>query len=188
VADWYDRYELLIADTSVLFRFFQAGADVTRTLMSAIGHRIHIVEWVDQEIECYRNDARFADGIAAFRQAQVNSPLEPQLDVTRQVRRVVDMQRKYGMGTADMGEYETVLLAEHHAAAGVDYLILMGDGGGRNMARQHNLPHVSSYQFVVELVHRSVLTRGQGVAVANSIARGGVDEARFDADVAAEAS
>lgn len=184
MADWYDEYELLIADSSVLFRFFESGAGVTTALMTAIGHRIHLVEIVDQEIERYRNDPQFADGIAAFRAAQVNDPLEPRLEVTRQVQRIVEMQRKLGMGTADLGEYETVLMADHEWDEGTYYLILMGDGDGRGMASQRELPYVTSYSFVVELVARGILTREQGVAVARTIVPGELDEARFDADVA----
>jgi hypothetical protein len=187
VADWYDEYELLIADSSVLFRFFESGADVTTALITAIGHRIHLVEIVDQEIERYRNDPQFADGIAAFRAAQVNVPLEPRLEVTRQVQRIVEMQRKLGMGTADLGEYETVLMADHEWDEGPYYLILMGDGDGRGMAAQRDLPCVTSYSIVVELVARGILTREQGVAVARTIVRGELDEARFDADVATNA-
>jgi hypothetical protein len=184
MASWYDDYELLIADSSVLFRFFEAGAAITTALISAIGHRIHIVESVDAEIGRYRNDPTFAAGIEAFLAAQVNEPLEPQLAVTREVKKMLDLQRKYGMGTIDIGEYETVLTAECEWDAGTYYLILMGDGDGRKMARQRDLPHVSSYMFVVELVARSVLTREQGMVVARTIARAYFDEAHFDADIA----
>jgi hypothetical protein len=184
MADWYDDYELLIADSSVLFRFFEAGAAITTALMSAIGNRIYIVESVDAEIKRYRNDPTFAAGIEAFFAAQVNEPLEPRLAVTREVKKMLDLQRKYSMGTADIGEYETVLTADAEWDAGTYYLILMGDGEGRNMARQRDLPHVSSYMFVVELVARGVLNREQGMVVAGTIAGAHFDEARFDADVA----
>jgi hypothetical protein len=184
MADWYDEYDLLLADSSVMFRFFEAGAAVTTALMSAIGHRIHIVESVDAEIKRYRNDPTFAAGIEAFFAAQVNEPLEPRLEVTRQLKKVLDLQRRHGMGTADIGEYETVLMADHEGAAGTDYLILMGDGEGRKMARQRDLPHVSSYMFGVELVARKVLARDQGIIVARAIAGANFDEARFDAEVA----
>lgn len=183
MADWYDEYELLIADSSVLFRFFEAGALVTTALMSAIGHRIHIVESVDAEIKRYRNDQAFAAGIEAFLAARVNQPLEPRLEVTRDVKKVLDLQRRHGMGTADIGEYETVLTADYEWGAGAYYLILMGDGEGRKMARQRDLPHVSSYEFVVELVARGVLTPDQGVLVARAIAGPNFDDARFHTDV-----
>jgi hypothetical protein len=183
MADWYEEYELLIADSSVLFRFFEAGAEATTALMAAIGHRIHIVESVDGEIHRYRNDPAMAAGIAAFRAAQVNQPLEPRLKVTHEVQKMLELQRKYGLGDADIGEYETVLMAEHEWDAGTYYLILMGDGEGRKMAKQRELPHVSSYWFVVELAARGVLARGQCILVARSIVGCNFDEVQFDADV-----
>jgi hypothetical protein len=188
MADWYHEYELLIADSSVLFRFFEAGAAITTALMSAIGHRIQIVESVDAEIKRYRNDPTFAAGIEAFLLGQVNQPLEPRLEVTRDVKKVLDLQRRHGMGTADIGEYETVLMADCEWDAGTYYLILMGDSEGRKMARQRDLPHVSSYEFVVELVAREVLTQDQGVLVARAIAGSNFDGPRFDADVADQSS
>jgi hypothetical protein len=184
LADWYDDYELLIADSSVLFRFFAAGAEMSTAMMTGVGARLHIVESVDGEINDHRNDAEFADGIAAFRAAQVNAPVEPSLAVTRNVKKIRDLNRRHGLGGLDIGEYETVLAAEAAREEGTDYLILMGDNDGRKMANQRELPNITSYEFVVELVGRGVLTRDQGAAVVQATLGARYDEARYEDDLA----
>jgi hypothetical protein len=184
LAGWYDEYELLIADSSVLFRCFSAGADVTTAMMEGVGERLHIVESVDGEIHDHRSDAEFADGIEAFREAQVHAPVEPSLEVTRSVQKIRDLNRRLGLGGLDIGEYETVLVAEAGREDGIDYLILMGDSDGRKLANQRDLPNVTSYEFVVELVGRGVLTRDQGARVVERIFGAGYDPERYDADLA----
>ena len=184
MAGWYVDYQLLIADSSVLFRCFSAGADVTTAMMNGVGARLHIVESVDGEIHDHRNDAEFADGIAAFREAQVHAPVEPSLEVTRSVQKIRDLNRRLGLGGLDIGEYETVLVAESAREEGTEYLILMGDSDGRKLANQRDLPNITSYEFVVELVGRGVLTRDQGACVVERIFGARYDEARYDADLA----
>jgi hypothetical protein len=183
LAAWYVDYELFIADSSVLFRCFSAGADVTRAMMDGVGERLHIVESVDGEIHDHRNDAEFADGIAAFRDAQIHAPVEPSLEVTRSVQKIRDLNRRLGLGGLDIGEYETVLVAESAREDGTDYMILMGDSDGRKMADQRDLPSITSYEFVVELVGRGVLTRDQGARVVERIFGDRYDDVRYNADL-----
>jgi hypothetical protein len=87
------------------------------------------------------------------------------------------------LGGLDIGEYETVLVAEAAREDGIDYLILMGDSDGRKLANQRDLPNITSYDFVVELVARGVLTRDQGARVVERIFGDRYDPERYDADI-----
>jgi hypothetical protein len=164
-----DDYHLLISDSSVLFRFFQAGASCTEKMMDFCAARLHIVDSVAEEIHDHRNDPDKSDGIAAFEAKRVNEPLESPLSVANKVQQARDLNRKYGLGAADIGEMETVFYADWAWEQGGEYLILMGDREGQRLAADHDLEHLDSHSFAMELVCRQVLTVEEGELVASKI-------------------
>lgn len=118
----FDDYDLLISDSSVLFRFFEAGATCTEKMMASCGDRLFVVDSVSEEIHDHRNDPDKKAGIEAFYAKQVNEPLESPLPVTIQVQKARDLNRKYALGGEDIGELETVFYADWAWDAGDEYL------------------------------------------------------------------
>jgi hypothetical protein len=182
-ASLLDEYDLLISDSSVLFRFFQAGATCTEKMMDFCGVRLHIVDSVAEEIHDHRNDADKSDGIAVFESKRVNEPLESPLSVANKVQQARDLNRKYGLGGADIGEMETVFYADWAWEEGEEYLVLMGDREGQRLAADHELEHLDSHGFVMELVCRQVLTVEEGELVASKIFGAAFDQAIFNTNL-----
>lgn len=178
-----DDYELLISDSSVLFRFFEAGAVCTEKMMDFCGARLYVVDSVDEEIRAHRDDADKRDGIAAFDANLVNEPLESPLSVTIKVQQARDLNRKYGLGDADIGEIETVFYADWAWDDGNEYLLLMGDRQGQSLANDRGLEYLDSNAFVIELVCRTVLTVEEGALVSSKIFGEAFDRGIYDREL-----
>jgi hypothetical protein len=180
-----DEYEFLISDSSVLFRFFEAGAVCTEKMMDFCGARLYVVDSVDEEIGDHRDDADKRDGIAAFEAKRVNEPLESPLSVTIKVQQARDLNRKYGLGEADIGEIETVFYADWAWDEGHEYLLLMGDRQGQRLAEDRELEYLDSNAFVIELVCRRILTVEEGALVSSKIFGAAFDRAIYDGQLQA---
>jgi len=183
VSPLLDEYDLLLADSSVLFVFFQAGRVCTEKLLAYCGARLFIVDSVSEEINDHRSDDDKRDGIAAFEASGRNEPLESPLKVVNQVQRARDFNRKYGMGGADIGEMETVFYADWAWDEGHQYLILVGDAGGQHLADDNNLGFLDSHRFLMELICCGALNVEEGELVASKIFGDNFDPNLFRRDV-----
>jgi hypothetical protein len=161
------RSRLLLADSSVLFRFFAAGTNVVEALMDAVGDRIFIVFDVKVEIDRHAGDAEFREGIRQFLESLENEPIVLPDEVREQVRRVLEVTRKYGHRNEDLGETATVLYARSRVRAGEDWLVLVGDRFGISLAEcgEPIVPYMNTTDVVVELARQGALSQDQAEAV-----------------------
>ncbi len=165
-----DRWDVLIADSSTLFRFFEAGEECTRKFMKHCGGRLYVVHDVAEEIIRYRDNANLADGIRVFRELLKNEPITPPPEVTLSVARILRLNKKYSFGDEDEGETATVLYAEWaRENEGHEFLILMRDNFGRTLAEDRRLPFMETQDLVVDLVCGAVLSLDEGELVYRQI-------------------
>lgn len=157
----------LLSDPSVLFRFFAAGVDVVEALMDALGDRLYIVFDVAVEINRHKDDAEFRDGAHRFLELLEHEPIVLSDEIRDQVRRVLELTRKLGMRDEDLGEVATVLYARSRIRKGEDWLVLVGDKYGNDLAEggEVYVPHMNTTETVVELVCQGALTEAQGETV-----------------------
>ena len=121
---------LLLSDSSVLFRFFAAGAEVVEAFMSALGDRLHIVFDVKVEIDRHKDDSEFRRGARRFLELLENEPIVLPDDVRERVRRTLELTRRLGLRDEDIGETATVLYARSRIRAGEDWLVLVAHQAG----------------------------------------------------------
>src|SRR4051794_25501259 len=103
--------QLLLGDSSSLFRVFAQGRELTTRVVEHFGERLHIVADVEQELRNHRNDGEFREGIDAFFEATPNTPIELPPEVALRVSDGLKFFRKWGMGDSDIGETATVYYA-----------------------------------------------------------------------------
>jgi hypothetical protein len=154
-----DRPRLLLADSSVLFRFFVAGAEAVEAFMNALGDRLHIVFDVKVEVDRHKDDPEFRRGARRFLALLENDPIVIPDEVREQVRRTLELTRRHGLRDEDIGETATVLYARSRIRAGEDWLVLVGDKYGADLARSGEppVPHMNTAETIVELVRKGAL-------------------------------
>ncbi len=150
--------------------------------MDFCGDRLYVVDSVAQEIHSHRNDADKKDGIAIFT-ARANDPLESPLTVANKIQEARDLNRKYGLGGADIGEIETVFYADWAWDEGREFLILVGDKYGQNLADQRELEFLNSYEFTMELICRRAMSSDEGLLVVRAIFGHNFDESVYRQDL-----
>jgi hypothetical protein len=166
-----DRFDIVLADASAVFRFFEAGATITEKLMNHCGGRLHVVDVVDHEIDDHVDDPSFSAGIAAFRQLAVNEPVQlegKELQLVDDARR---LNEKYQLGGADLGEYASVLYAEAAVRNGTKLLFVCTDREGLTRANgaEADIPAIHTQDFLAQLVHAGVFTVEEGETVFRTI-------------------
>jgi len=178
-------YDLLIADSSTLFRFFEAGPDCTRKLMEHCTQRLYIVGDVAEEIARYASHATMAAGIAVFNELIQHDPIDLPPQVALAVSDLMKMNRRlFGLTDKDEGETATVFYAAWaRDQENRQFLILMRDNDGRRLAEDRNLALMETQELVVDLVCGSVLTVEDGALVFQSIYGASYDRSRYVAMV-----
>jgi hypothetical protein len=157
----------LLSDPSVLFRFFAAGSEVVEALMDALGDRLYIVFDVAVEINRHKDDPEFRDGAHRFLELLEHEPIVLPDEIRDRVRRALELTRKLGMRDEDLGETATVLYARSRIREGEDWLALVGDKYGIDLAESGEpyVPHMNTTDAIVDLVKQGALTEEQGQAV-----------------------
>jgi hypothetical protein len=90
------KSRLLLADSSSLFRFFEAGADIVEAVMDALGDRLYIVADVEKEIRDHANDPQFRNGAAAFLKMLEHPPIVLPEDVRERVTDALKFNKRFG--------------------------------------------------------------------------------------------
>jgi hypothetical protein len=162
-----DTPRLLLSDSSVLFRFFAAGAEIVEAFMEALGDRLYIVFDVKVEIDRHKNDPEFRRGARRFLELLEHDPIVLANDVREQARRVLELNRRHGLRDEDRGEVATVLCARSLIHAGENWLVLVGDRYGIDLADsgEPHVPHMNSAKTIVELARQGALSQDQAEAV-----------------------
>jgi hypothetical protein len=157
----------LLSDPSVLFRFFAAGVEVVEALMDGLGDRLYIVFDVEVEIRRHKDDVEFRDGAHRFLELLEHDPIVLPDDIREKVRRALEITRKLGNRDEDLGETATVLYARSRIREGEDWLVLVADRYGIQLAEGGELavPHMNTTDVVVDLVCQGALSEEQGEAV-----------------------
>jgi len=158
---------LLLSDSSVLFRFFAAGAEVVEAFMSALGDRLQIVFDVKVEVDRHKDDSEFRRGARRFLELLENEPIVLPDDVRERVRRTLELTRRLGLRDEDIGETATVLYARSRIRAGEDWLVLVGDKYGIDLARggEVRVPYMNTAETIIELVRQGALDLAQAEPV-----------------------
>jgi hypothetical protein len=151
----------------VLFRFFAAGVEIVEAFMAALGDRLYVVFDVHVEINRHKDDAEFRDGAARFIELLENEPIVLPDEIREQVRRALEMTRRHSMRDEDIGETATVLYARSRIKVGEDWLVLMGDRYGIDLAEagETKVPYMNTTDTIVDLVCQGSLTEEQGTTV-----------------------
>lgn len=159
-----DDFDLLIADSSVLFRFFEAGPDCTRKLMEYCGDRLYIVHDVAVEIDRYASDETMKDGIAVFAELLRNDPLDLPIEITEKVADILRLGKSHlPPSDEDRGEVATVLYAKWAwDNEEWEFLVLIADNFGSDLAESREIAVINTTDTVVELVRLRALTPADG--------------------------
>jgi hypothetical protein len=161
-----DEYDLLVADSSALFRFFEAGAESTRLMMQHCAGRLHIVHDVSQEIERYRADPQMSAGISVFWEMLETEVIEVPQTVMQNAADILALYRRLGMGTEDAGETATVLYAQYAwEQEQRDFLVLMTDHTGGNFAEDRDVVVMKADDMLLDLVGCGAMTLEEGEVV-----------------------
>jgi len=159
-------FDLLVADSSVLFRFFEAGAESTRLMMNHCAERLYIVHDVYEEIERYQADPSMRAGIEVFNAMLKTEVVQLPHDLTEQVADILKLNKKYGLGDEDEGETATVLYAERAWEEDeTEFLVLMSDRGGGYLAEDRDVPVMKADEMVLDLVCCKAMTAEEGEVV-----------------------
>jgi hypothetical protein len=152
-----DDPQLLLADSSVLFRLFSLGDGSVRAIVAHFGERLHVVHDVHEEILRHRNDPVLRGGIHAFLESFANPVRQLPAEVLGDVAHRLRFTKKW-LGDEDRGETATCYYADWAWDEGEEFAVLVGDHWGWQLADEFELPYFKSPDVVVYLVCNGVIT------------------------------
>ena len=162
-----DEYDLLVADSSVLFRFFEAGAAATKLMMAHCASRLYIVHDVNEEINDHEDAPSMKEGIRVFREMLETEVIVLPGHLVEQVAVILHINRRLGEGAKkDMGETATVVYADWAwEAEQQEFLVLMRDRIGGYLAEDRGVGVMLPDEMVLDLVCGKAMTPEEGEAV-----------------------
>jgi hypothetical protein len=166
---------IVLLDSSPFFNFCQGGAVIY--LMSYLAERAHITLEVNDELT--RNAATYKDLQTLDRMRwplesnrhELPAPLKQELlDILHGLQKPADHPLKHA------GEISTVLMAQHLGGE----LIVLEDRDGKALAKQRQVPRMSSAMLAAEMTAANAIEEDVGYAVFDAATPTGVGRTEWE--------
>lgn len=154
----------LLTDSTMPVNFCRAGIGCARAMADHLGHRLHMVSDVHEEL--WRQTRSFP-ALESLLEVWPRTPVrELDLELKADVARVLKARRSPGEHPSeDRGEVATVFYAERRRNDGEGFEVVTDDGFGKRLARDRGLAVLTTPKLVAQMASQEAISMKDGERV-----------------------